>query len=81
MRGIIIAGVLSLLSVTAVAAPPTCKDEASGKRLAGAALTSFMDKCERDAKTSCEGTANERKLSGAARTSFAKKCLSDTVGE
>jgi hypothetical protein len=81
MRGIIIAGVLSLLSVGAMAAPPTCKNEASAKKLAGAALTSFMDKCERDAKTSCEGTANERKLSGAARTSFTKKCLSDTVGE
>ncbi|MBO0758417.1 MAG: hypothetical protein J2P54_21410 [Bradyrhizobiaceae bacterium] len=81
MRGIIIAGVLSLLSVSALAAPPTCKDEAGGKKLAGAALASFMDKCERDAKTSCEGTANERKLSGAARTSFTKKCLSDTVGE
>ena len=81
MRGIIIAGVLSLLSVGAAAATPTCKDEAGAKRLAGAALTSFMDKCERDAKTSCEGTANERKLAGAARTSFTKKCLSDTVGE
>jgi hypothetical protein len=81
MRGIIVAGVLSLFSINALAAPPNCRDEASAKKLAGAALTSFMDKCGRDAKTSCEGTANERKLSGAARTSFTKKCLSDTVGE
>jgi hypothetical protein len=81
MRGVIIAGVLSLFSVSAFAAPPTCRDEASAKKLAGAALTSFMDKCGRDAKTSCEGTANERKLLGAARTSFTKKCLSDMVGE
>lgn len=80
MRGIIIAGVLSLLSVSGAAAT-TCKDQAGAKKLAGAALTSFMDKCERDAKASCEGTANERKLAGAARTSFAKKCLSDTIGE
>jgi len=76
-----IAGVLSLFGVSALAAPPTCRDDASAKKLAGAALTSFMDKCGRDAKTLCEGTANERKLSGAARTSFTKKCLSDTVGE
>jgi hypothetical protein len=81
MREIIIAGALSLLSISALAAPPTCKGEASAKKLAGAALTSFMDKCGRDAKTSCEGAANDRKLSGAARTSFTNKCLSDTVGE
>jgi hypothetical protein len=81
MRVIIIAGVLSLLSVSAMAAPPTCKDEAVGKKLAGAALTSFMGKCQLDAKTSCESTADERKLYGAARTSFTKKCVSDTVGE
>jgi hypothetical protein len=81
MRGIIIAGVLSSLSVSALAAPPTCKDDATEKKLSGAALTSFMGKCQRDAKTSCEGTADERKLYGAARTSFTKKCVSDTVGE
>jgi len=81
MRGIIIAGALALLSVSALAAPPTCREEASEKKLAGAALSSFMGKCQRDAKTSCESTADERKLYGAARTSFTKKCLNDTVGE
>ena len=32
----------------------TCKSDAADKKLAGAALKSFMTKCERDATTTCE---------------------------
>jgi hypothetical protein len=48
-----------------------------GKKLAGAAKTSFMKKCEASAHPACEEKAidkNGKKLAGAAKTSFLKKC-------
>ena len=57
-----------------------CAVRAGDKKLAGAALKSFMTKCERDAKSACDVTAKEKKLSGAARTSFTTKCVKDAVG-
>jgi hypothetical protein len=78
-RIFIIVAVLSAVSTGALAA--TCKGDASDKHLAGAALTSFMGKCERDARTSCTMSADDRKLAGAARTSFTKKCINDAVGD
>lgn len=61
-------------------APATCKAQATGKKLAGAALTSFMTKCEKDATAACDKTAADKKLAGAAKTSFTKKCVSDATG-
>jgi len=58
----------------------TCKANAGDKKLSGAALTSFMKKCETDAKARCDVAASDKKLAGAAKTSFAKKCVSDAVG-
>lgn len=58
----------------------SCKEEAAKKKLAGAALTSFMGKCERDAEAACDTKAGAQKLAGAAKTSFTKKCVSDAVG-
>ncbi len=79
-------GVTAVL-VMAVALPPpalaegsSCATTASDKKLAGAAKTSFMKKCETDAKASCDATAGDKKLAGAAKTSFMKKCVSDAVG-
>ena len=48
MNRIILAIAISLLAVAPAAA--TCKSEAGQKKLAGAALKSFMTKCEKDAK-------------------------------
>jgi len=59
---------------------PSCKAQASDKKLAGAALTSFMKKCETDAQKACDAAATSKKLSGAAKTSFTKKCVTDSVG-
>ena len=49
-------------------------------KLAGAALTSFMTKCQKDAQASCDTAAQEKKLNGAAKTSFTKKCVKDATG-
>ncbi|MDO8535271.1 MAG: hypothetical protein Q7S17_11095 [Xanthobacteraceae bacterium] len=74
-------GLVVLISLlTAGTAAASCKSEASGKKLAGAALTSFMTKCETDAKASCDKSAMDKKLAGAAQSSFTKKCVSDAVG-
>lgn len=57
-------------------AEDACLTQAMDKKLAGAAKTSFMTKCER---TACESQAADKKLHGAAKTSFVKKCASDAV--
>ena len=77
MRAIVLAAALSLVATSAFA---TCKKEAGDKKLAGAALTSFMTKCENDAKAKCEADSNTKKLAGAARDSHMKKCVADEVG-
>ena len=58
----------------------TCKSDAADKKLAGAALKSFMTKCEKDATTTCETNSKDKKLAGAAKTSHMKKCVGDAVG-
>ena len=78
-RIILLASALSLVAGTAMA--DTCKDQATAKKLAGAALTSFMTKCQKDASTTCTTAADDKKLAGAARTSFTKKCVSDATGQ
>ena len=80
MKTVLLAAVLSLGAATAYAQGTTCKATAAEKKLAGAALTSFMKKCETDAKKSCDAAAAEKKLHGAAKTSFTKKCVTDAVG-
>ena len=62
----------------------TCETKAvssDGKPLAGAAKTSFITKCKKDAAAACETKAvgsDGKKLAGAAKTSFMKKCQSES---
>jgi hypothetical protein len=79
IRTIAIGIALSLYAAAALAGP-SCKEAAAEKKLAGAALHSFMTKCEKDAQTACDTTAQEKKLHGAAKTSFTKKCVKDATG-
>jgi hypothetical protein len=80
MRAIVLAVGVICVGVGTSQAADSCKAQASAKKLAGAALTSFMTKCQRDAGAACETQAAGRKLAGAAKTSFTKKCTSDAVG-
>jgi hypothetical protein len=57
-------------------ADDACVTQATDKKLAGAAKTSFLTKCER---TACESQAADKKLAGAAKTSFVKKCTKDAL--
>jgi hypothetical protein len=78
MRALLLAAAFALTAGSAHAA--ACKVEASNKKLAGAALNSFMTKCEKDAQAVCDQSAADKKLAGAAKTSHVKKCLTDAVG-
>jgi hypothetical protein len=71
-----------LLGAASLAAQPnpTCDSQARDKKLAGAALKSFMTKCENDARATCMKAAAEKKLAGAAKSSFEKKCIADATG-
>ena len=82
MKKMLLAALLTTFAATALAqdGTTTCKAQAGDKKLAGAALKSFMTKCQKDAKASCASQATEKKLAGAAKRSFTKKCISDAVG-
>jgi hypothetical protein len=77
MKALIAAGILFMLSGPAFA---TCKSDAAEKKLAGAALKSFITKCEKDATAACEADSAAKKLAGAAKTSHMKKCKADAAG-
>jgi hypothetical protein len=58
----------------------TCETRAvskDGKPLSGAAKTSFVNKCKKDACETKAVSAEGKKLSGAAKNSFMKKCESE----
>jgi len=80
---------LSLLALSLVlgtahlcAQAATCDEQATEKKLAGAAKTSFLKKCNADAGAAngCDAKAAEKKLAGAAKNSFLKKCNADAAG-
>ena len=76
-------------SAHAVLPAASCDAQAAEKKLAGAAKTSFLKKCNADAAggaeakpdpaVACEAQAAEKKLAGAAKTSFVKKCTADAA--
>jgi hypothetical protein len=73
MKTVAIALAAVFCVATAAVADDSCKIQATGKNLHGAALTSFAKKC-------CKDQAAAQNLHGAAQTSFTKKCLSDAAG-
>ena len=81
MKRILLMTALIALTAAAHAEGASCSATASDKKLAGAAKTSFMKKCETDAQTACDTQAADKKLAGAAKNSFVKKCVSDAVGK
>ena len=80
-RTMILATTLAIMSSAVAQANPSCTAQAGEKKLAGAALASFMKKCETDASAACTKASGEKKLAGAAKTSFEKKCVEEAVGK
>ena len=80
MRTLALVSILCLAAGSASSAETaSCTAQATGKKLAGAALTSFMKKCKSDAQKSCDVSAASKKLAGAAKNSFVKKCKADAM--
>ena len=84
MKRLLLAAAITVFACTgAYAAGPSCDAQAAEKKLSGAAKTSFVKKCEKDAKEAaqktCDAQAAEKKLAGAAKTSFVKKCVTDAA--
>ena len=84
MRILLVAAAMTLFASTAAfAANPSCDAQAAEKKLAGAAKSSFVKKCEKDATEAatavCTDQATEKKLAGAAKSSFMKKCVKDAT--
>jgi hypothetical protein len=73
------------MAASAPMAMSSCDAKAAEKKLAGAAKTSFVKKCESDAgggaAAACDAQAAEKKLAGAAKTSFTKKCVADAAAK
>ena len=62
MKRIALALLLLSLALSGAAAGQSCKDQATERKLAGAALNSFTKKCETDAATACDKAAADKKL-------------------
>jgi psiF repeat len=80
---LVVIAITLLASNAAFAANPSCEAQAAEKKLAGAAKSSFIKKCDKDATeaatTACTTQATEKKLAGAAKSSFMKKCVKDAT--
>jgi hypothetical protein len=83
MNKIIIAAIMSMFFTNmafAVVIDNSCEAKATEKKLFGAAKTSFIKKCNKDAgATNCGTQASDKKLAGAAKNSFIKKCEKDAA--
>ena len=83
MRALFASLTLALLATVAHAGDAACDAKVAEKKLAGAAKTSFLKKCNKDsmaanpAAKACDMKAAEKKLAGAAKNSFVKKCVAD----
>ncbi len=60
MKSIVLAAAFCIVAGSAFAQSATCKSQASDKKLAGAAMTSFMKKCESDALKTCDNRSGRQ---------------------
>ena len=58
----------------------TCAASATEKKLTGAAKSSFLKKCEKDARAACASDEVSQRTSGAAKDAHIKKCVKEAVG-
>ena len=77
MKRIALAALITVFAMGTALAQETCAAKAlgkDGKPLAGAAKTSFMAKCKRDACGPKAVGSDGKPLAGAAKKSFLAKC-------
>jgi hypothetical protein len=73
-------GIPLVLVVGLTQAQSSCVAKAAEKKLAGSAKTSFLKKCENDARAVCENDNVSQRLSGAAKAAHIKKCVKNAIG-
>jgi hypothetical protein len=80
MKRAMLVALISVFTIGSAWAQETCDSKAvdkNGQPLAGAAKTSFVQKCKKDACESKAVDKNGKKLAGAAKNSFMTKCEKD----
>lgn len=81
MKCLLVMLTVSYFAIGSAMAQGTCESQAidkNGKPLGGAAKTSFLKKCKRDACAPKAVDKNGKALAGAAKNSFMKKCESES---
>jgi hypothetical protein len=81
MKRVVLVALISAFTFGSALAQETCESKAmdkNGKPLAGAAKTSFVNKCKREACATKAVDKDGKKLSGAAKNSFMAKCEKET---
>ncbi len=77
MKRAMLVALVAVFAAGSALAQETCESKAvdkNGQPLAGAAKTSFLQKCKKDACESKAVDKNGKKLKGAAKNSFLQKC-------
>lgn len=80
MKRLILAALITAFAAGSAMAQ-SCETKAvskDGKPLAGAAKTSFVNKCKTDTCTPKAVSKDGKPLAGAAKDAFMKKCLADS---
>jgi len=80
MKRIALAALITAFAIGSALAQGTCEGRAvskDGKPLAGAAKTSFLAKCKREACAPKAVGSDGKALRGAAKNSFMTKCAKD----
>lgn len=80
MRYVVAIAVLFSTPAPTFAQQATCTLQAIEKKLTGAALSQFVQKCTENAQTSCEQLALTRRLEEPNRTLFINACIKAFVG-
>lgn len=76
MRTLLLA--VTLLFTSNAALAQSCADQAKARNLSGAALNSFVSKCESKVtmgKDECAELADQKKLEDGAKATFIRECV------
>ena len=74
------AAIIFCLTTSAHAQDATCKLQSVEKKLTGAPLETFIQKCADDAQKTCEQLASARRLEEPAKTLFVINCVKTFIG-
>jgi hypothetical protein len=80
MRYLVAFTLATFFAPPALAQQATCILQAIEKKLAAAARSDFLEKCEATVREACEKLAEQRRLSGPEKTLFMNTCVPMYMG-